>query len=347
MGTCPKTVLAKALGKDDAEAFDAFVRASPLAACQQTRAWAENAPRAKRHSYLYFLCRDDPGEVIGSAVVRRSRLAPGAALATVQRGPVVAEIECLPAVMEALKTVLRGAGCSTLVLGPRVAGDARENVTAKLGQCGFAPLPQEAQALHVVTGKVSLAPLEKDILAGFKQRGRRAIRKVAAAGVTVREATAGDLPACVALVADFHARRPDYDVSGQLSIEAQARLVAAEGGALLVAEQAGRIVGFHSFVRQARSALWLGMATDDDAAAPRSYLLLWEAMRRARALGLGAYDLAGLSPVEEGTGRDQFKQAFAPEREELLPAYVTPLKPLRHFIFFNLRQAYRARRRKR
>jgi lipid II:glycine glycyltransferase (peptidoglycan interpeptide bridge formation enzyme) len=63
-------------------------------------------------------------------------------------------------------------------------------------------------------------------------------------------------------------------------------------------------------------------------------------------VGLDFYDLAGLSPDEEGTGRDQFKQAFAPEREALLPAHVTALRPLRHLVFFNLRQAYRARRRK-
>jgi lipid II:glycine glycyltransferase (peptidoglycan interpeptide bridge formation enzyme) len=116
---------------------------------------------------------------------------------------------------------------------------------------------------------------------------------------------------------------------------------------LLVAEHEGRIVGWHSFVVQGRSAYWLGLATDDDPSAPRSYLLLWEAIQRARALGLDTYDLAGLSSDEESTGRDQFKQAFAPEREMLLPAHVAALRPLRHLVFFNLRQAYRSRRRKR
>jgi hypothetical protein len=164
--------------------------------------------------------------------------------------------------------------------------------------------------------------------------------------VTVREAVAADLPACAALVSAFHARRPDYDVFGQLGVEAQARLVAAGGGGVLVAEYEGRIVGWHSFVAQGRSAYWLGLATDDDASAPRSYLLLWEAMRRARALGLEAYNLAGLSPDDKATGRDQFKQAFAPEREELLPAHVAALRPLRHLVFFNLLQAYRRWRRK-
>ena len=340
----PKTVLARELGKEDADAFDAFARASPYAACQQSRAWAGNAPRSGRHDYLLFLCRDG-GETIGTAVVRRSRLAPGAALATVQRGPVVADPGRLETVLASLKEALRSAGFCSLVVGPRLAGEARSEAEAALSACGFRPLPSPSQALHTVTGTIALAGSEDEILAGFKQRGRRAIRKVAAGGVSVRDATEADLPACGDLVAMFHARRPGYDVKGQLDVDAQARLVAAEGGGMLVAEQEGRLVGWHSFVRQGGDAVWLGMATDDDPQAPRSYLLLWEAMRRARALGLSRYDLAGLSADDEATGRDQFKQAFAPVREELLPAYVKALRPLRHAIFFTARQLYRARRR--
>ena len=75
MGGRPKTVLTGQMGKDDAEAFDAFVEASPYAAFQQSRAWAENAPRSRRQDYLYYLCRDG-AETIGTAVIRRSRQAP-------------------------------------------------------------------------------------------------------------------------------------------------------------------------------------------------------------------------------------------------------------------------------
>ena len=344
MGDRPKTVLARILGKEDADAFDAFVRASPCAAYQQSRAWAREAPRSGRHDYLLFLCRDR-GETIGTAVVRRSRLAPGAALATVQRGPVVAQPGRLGTVLPELKATLRSAGFCSLVVGPRIAGESRGKAEAALAACGFRPLPRSTQALHTVTGTIPLAGTDDEVLAGFKQRGRRAIRKVATIGVSVRDATDADYPACRDLLARFHARRPDYDVKGQLDIDAQARLISAEGGGMLVAEHEGRLVGWHSFVRQGRDAIWLGMATDDDPQAPRSYLLLWEAIRRARALGIARYDLAGLSAADESTGRDQFKQAFSPEREDLLPAHVVALRPLRHAIFFTARQLYRARRR--
>ena len=344
MESRPKTVLTGRMSKEDAEAFDAFVAGNPRAGFQQTRAWADNAPRSGRQDYLFFLCRVG-AEVIGSAVVRRSRLAPGVSLATVQRGPLVADPERLGSVVPALKQALRQAGFSSLVLGPRFAGETRQGAGETLRRCGFAPLPAAGQALHVVTGKIPLAGDEDAILASFKQRGRRAIRK-AAERATVREAAEADLPACQDLLDAFHARRPGYDVRSQPDVAAQARLVAALGGGLLVAEEEGRIVGFHSFVRQGRDAIWLAMAGDDDPKAPRGYLLVWEAVRRARGLGLAHYDLAGLAPEGAESGRDQFKTAFAPVREELLPAHVAPLRPLRHAVFFTLRRLYRARRRR-
>ena len=340
MGGRPKTVLSERLGKDDAEAFDALARASPFAACQQSRAWAEAAPRRGRHDFLYFLCRDGE-EAMGAAIVRRTRLAPGVWLATAQRGPIVADVERLAEVVRAFNFALAQAGCCTVILGPRVAGEGVSLARETLSRARFRTL--RTQSLHVQTGKIPLSGTEEEIFARFKQRGRRAIRK-AAAVMTVREGAAGDIPHMESLLSAFHARRPDYDVSGQLDVRAQAKLIAAEGGAMLVAEEGGRIVGWHSFVRQGRDAIWLAMVTDDDPQAPRSYLLLWEAVRRARALGLASYDLAGLSPDDEASGRDQFKQAFAPVREELLPAQVAALRPLRHAIFFTARQLYRARR---
>ena len=346
MAERPKTVLTARLGKEEAEAFDAFVRSSPYAAYQQSRAWAENAPRRGRHDYLYFLCREG-AETIGAAVVRSTRLGPGARLATLQRGPVVGELKQLPLVLAELKRALKQAGFTTIVAGPRIGGEDRDPAAEALARTGFRPLPAQQQSLHVVTGTIALDGAEEALLARFRQRARRWIRKLGDSGLVVREATPADLPSAQALLDDFHARRPGYDAAGQPDAAAQTRIVAADGGALLVAEEAGRIVGWHSFVRQGRGAIWLGLATDDDPKSPRSYLLMWEGLRRARALGFEYHDLAGLSPDGEETGRDQFKNGFAPERVELLPAHVAALRPVRHALFFTARQLYRAWRARR
>lgn len=341
----PETVLDAALSPTDRAAFDAFVRASPFAAVQQSPAWAENAPRSRRQGFLHFLCREG-GDVIGAAVVRSSRLGPFARLATVQRGPLVHDPERLGIVLGSLKTALKAQGFSTLVAGPRMTGEYRKAATEALAATGFRPLPAEAQSLHTSTGKVELTPAEEAILASFKQRGRRQIRAAAKKGIVVREAASdADLDAYQRVTDAFHARRPDYDHRGQPDVRRQAAIVAANGGAILVAEREGEVVGGHAFVIQGAQALWLSMATsDDDPAVPRSYLLLWEGMRLARAKGCIAYDLAGLSDDDGddgAAGRDQFKTAFAPRVEQLVPAHVAALRPLRHALFFEARQIYR------
>jgi hypothetical protein len=345
-----KTVLAAELSEEDRAAFDAFVAGSPYSAYQQSRAWAEHAPRARRQDFLYFLCRDG-GALVGVGVVRRSRLGPLARLGTLQRGPVVQDVERLGAVVAALKYALRQAGFSTLVLGPRIGGDECAPALRILKGEGLKPLPQDRQSLHTATGKIDLGRGEEAVLAGFKQRGRRQIRAAAKQGVTVRPAaSAEDLAAYQAVLSDFQRRKSRYETAGLPDVLQQAAIVRANGGAILIAEREGAVIGGHAFVVQGADATWLSMATSDlDPAIPRSYALLWEAIRLARTMGCRSYDLAGMSEGESGDGgeasRDQFKGAFAPRLDRLVPAHVAPLRPLRHFVFFNGRQIYRSARR--
>lgn len=339
----PETILLSSLSEDQRALFTAFAGRSPFAAYQQSLAWAENAPRRAGTHFLFFLCSQG-GETIGAAVVRCGRMGPLARLATVQRGPIVHDVERLGEVLAALKRALAEAGFTSLVAAPRMDGAARGAALGHLHEVGFVQLPAHDQSLHVVTGKIGLAAAEDAIFASFKQRGRRQIRNAAKQGVEVRPAaTAADLAAYQAVTDDFRRRKADYDSKGQPDVAAQARIVAANGGAILLAERGGEVIGGHAFAVQGGEAIWLSMATSNaDPSIPRSYLLLWEAMRAARELGCRSYDLAGMSDAgEEGTGRDQFKDAFEPERVELVRAHAVALKPLRHAIFFTARQAYR------
>ncbi|HEV2746190.1 MAG TPA: GNAT family N-acetyltransferase [Allosphingosinicella sp.] len=345
-------MLSPELSLADQAAFEAFVAASPYGACQQTRAWAANVPKSRRQDYLLFLCREGEA-VVGAGAVRRSRLGPFARLATLQRGPVVDRVERLGAVASALKQALRDNGCSTLVLGPRIGGDGREEALRALSDQGFARLPERGQSLHIVTGTIDLRPGEDAILAGFKQRGRRQIRNASKQGVSVRPASSGpDVEAYQRVLGEFQRLRPDYDTRGLPDAFQQAAIVRANGGAILLAEKDGEVIGGHAFVVQGGDAMWLSMATlDSDPSVPRAYLLLWEAIRLARQMGCRRYDLAGLAGGGEDAGggsgdggeagRDQFKTAFAPAVDKLVPAHVAPLRPLRHLLFFNARQYYR------
>lgn len=338
---------------DGAEAMriDAFLRDSPFAAYQQSRAWPLAAPRHPRREWRYFAAYD--GEILlGACVIRATRLALGAWLATIQRGPIVHDPAHLAPVLAELARALRAAGCCSVQIGPRVRGRALPQMAEAMRATGFAPLPAADQALHHVTGIVWLDKPEDDILAGFKQRARRALRSADKAGIVVRPVHGpDDLAAYQRLLDAFHASRPDYDRTGQADARAQSALVAALGGAMLLAERDGAPIGAHAFVRQADEAIWLSLATIDRDGASPGYPLLWAGMRAARDLGCVGYDLAGLpdgAPTDPGeAGRLQFKTAFAPHRRQMPPMQMAALAPLRHTMLLGARRAYRALRKRR
>ncbi len=341
--------LASELDGDGAASVDAFLRQSPFAAYQQSRAWSVVAPRNPRRDWRYFTAFDGD-ELIGACVIRTTRLALGAWLATVQRGPIVHDPARLATVLPALRDTLRQAGCCSLTIGPRVRGRALPDMAEAMRAAGFAPLPAHDQALHHVTGIVWLDKPEEDVLAGFKQRTRRALRQADKAGITVRAAeSADDLATYQHLLDAFYAARPDYDHSGQPDAAGQAQLIASLGGAMLLAERGGVPIGAHAFVHQADEAIWLSLATVDRDGASPGYPLLWEGMRRARAMGAIGYDLAGLpdgEPSDAGeAGRLQFKAGFSPHRRQMPPMQVAALDPLRHAMLLGARRAYRSVRR--
>lgn len=329
------------------ECFDRFVATSRFAAYQQTRSWAAVAPRGSRHDFLFFLA-GPANAPIGAAVIRRTRLPAGYWLATVQRGPIVHDPALLGPVLVELKRALTAAGCCSVQLAPRVRGRDLPVMAEAMRDAGFSPLPADRQPLHDATGIVWLDKPEDAILAGFKQRGRRQLRAAAKAGVTIRRAEgAADIAAYQRALDAFRAKHGTYDMSGLPDAAGQAALIAASGGAMLLAEQDGVVIGGHAFARQADEAIWLSLATThDDPAVPRSYPLVWEAMRTARAMGCVGYDLAGMAtdvPRDAGeANRMQFKTAFAPLPRVLPPMQVAALKPIIHNVLFGARQLYRA-----
>ena len=337
------------LDSADAEAFDAFMCAAPFGAYQQTRAWAAVAPRHARRGWYFFICRVD-GAIVGAGVVRATRLAMGAWLATLQRGPVVHDPAMLPAVLDALTGMLRRAGCCSVQLAPRVRGRPLPIMAEALRVAGFVPLDQHKQSLHHATGIVWLDKPEAEILAGFKQRARRAIRAAEKAGISVRAVSDDrDMECFQQLLDRFADERQDYDMSGQADAQGQAQLVATCGGAMLLAERDGVAIGAHAFVRQGDEAIWLSLVTLDRDGASPGYPLLWHAMRVAAALGCVGYDLAGLpdgEPRDAGeAGRLQFKNAFAPHRRIMPPMQMLILQPVQHALLFGAREAYRRLRR--
>ena len=336
---------------DAARALDAFLAASPYAAYQQSRAWAAVAPRAGRHDFLVYAAYRSERPV-AAAVIRRTMLSPGRWLATIQRGPLVHRAHDLGLALPGMIELLGDHGCCSVQLAPRIRGRDLPVVAEALRAAGFIPLAEDRQPLHRATGIVWLDKPEEAVLMGFRQSARRQLRAADKAGVTVRPVENDvDIATYQSLLDAFRAARPDYDMAGLPDAAGQAWLIAALGGAMLLAEKDGRAVGAHAFVRQADEAIWLSMATLDDDKTPRSAPLLWAGMRRARALGCVGYDLAGVplaDPQDDGeANRARFKASFASHKRILLPMQVAAVKPVSHAVLFSAREAYLGWKRRR
>jgi len=322
-----------------------FLAGSPAVAYTQTGIWPEIAPVTKLQHLRYLWCEDSE-RLLLAGVARFTRLFPGYVIAALARGPVVYEPgdldRCLPIMMD----VFHRAGVSTLLVDPFWSDKEAEHVSGILAHHGFRVVNRADQPSYMVTGYVDLMRSEEEIFAGFKSRCRRHIRRAERQGLAVRPVESErDIVAFDALFQDF-ARRKKLDVAGRPALIDQWRYVREMGGAFLLAEVDGRLVGGHVAFREGERAVWVTMASDDSPSdMPRSYNLLWEAMRCMKGAGCRYFDLAGLSPdgsEDEGQkNRDFFKLSFNPRRVTLVPTHVAALRPMQHALFYKARQAYR------
>lgn len=341
------TQLQKTLAKEDETGWDDFSRRCVFPAYQQSRIWPQAAPQNRRQKYLYATTREN-GRIVATAIVRQTPLLGPFWLATSQRGPLVSDPTQFRDVIDSMALALSARGACTWLFAPRVTGRDLPHVAEICRDAGAIPLQAHRQPIHVATATVDLRRCDDDLLASFSQGGRRKLRQAEKADVRVLPVeNSTDIERFQEALDQFARNRPDYRMTGQPCAEEQVRMVDKLGGAMLIAECDGVLLGAASFVCNRDEAIWLSLAsTDAMPKIPSNYLLLWEEMRQARDQGCQLFDLAGVPLAEEECSpgeksRLQFKSAFRPERRILLPMQALPLKPLSHAILFNLRQEFR------
>ena len=253
--------LSERLDADARTAFEDFVRASPGHTYQQSALWPSWAPVSSLQDSRYLTAHRD-GKMVAAAVVRFTRLAPKRYLASLMRGPVLQDVAMMAPLLPALAQTVADAGACSILLNPCLTGEDALQASEILRQHGFAPTPPDQQPIHTATGLIDLEPSEQEILASFKSRGRRQIRQALKRGVTVRDAAdEADAARLQAVFDGFAARHTGYDVGGLPGMTTQWRMVQELGGAFLLAEVKGRLIGGHVVVRHHDTAFWLTLAT--------------------------------------------------------------------------------------
>ncbi len=332
-------------GRIPPDEWDRFVVRHPAAHVLQTAPWGSLKERFGWEAERVWLSSD--GEPVAGAQLLYRRLpAVGGVLAYIPKGPLVAwdDEAQVAALFPLLVAAARARRAIAITIEPDLSDEPRWR--ARLRSLGLRPAPfagiQPRRTLIVDIG-----PEEADILAAMKSKTRYNVRLATRRGVTVRPASADDLPAFHALMAVTGAR-DRFGVHAPEYYEAAYRLFVPRGWArLLLAEVAGEpVAAVMVFALPPRAWYFYGASGDAHREKMPTYLLQWEAMRWARSLGCTSYDLWGVPDEERETleaqftrrrdglwGVYRFKRGFGGRLVRTVGAWDLVLAPARYAVY--------------
>jgi lipid II:glycine glycyltransferase (peptidoglycan interpeptide bridge formation enzyme) len=283
------------------KAWDRFVESSDETGFMQSSWWVEFRNYCGFENFGITL--KDGSEIVGGAVVLKYFYSDDSCFYYIQDGPVLPDDPEVAG--EVFRTVFEA------------IDDRRKNDPQTISHLRFEPrwlrrpaFVPECRAIRPLadpyletrdTRCIDLRPSEEVILAQMKPKGRYNIGVARRHGVSVVEDNSGQgLADFLAIYGETAARQglrakpPDY-FERLLSLLAPAR-----HGALFFAEHQGRRLATALVVYFGhRATYFFGGSRDCDRHLMAPYLLHFEVMRQARALGHEWYDLWGISPADE------------------------------------------------
>lgn len=288
----------------DASTWDRTLLALPNPHILQSRAWGEfKARHGWRATRLLF---HEGGRTVAAASVLERRLSrlPVSVL-YVPKGPALdwSDANLTEKVLTELESLARRRRALMLKIDPDVyyADDApafcsrpanAPQVARLLAARGWRVSDEQVQFRNTLL--LDLTRSEEELLAAMKPKTRYNLRLAMRRGVTVRQGTVAELEIFYRLYAEtarrdgFPIRPPDY------YHDAWGSFLKAGHALVLLAEVEGEVVaGLLLFLLGPTAWYMYGASADRHRERMPNYLLQWEAIRRARALGCTLYDLWG------------------------------------------------------
>jgi len=272
---------------------------------------------ARLAAYEFF---EESGQMAGYAIVKiRHRI-----LADISFGPVVMHRDLFIPCLNALKPALRRMGLLLLRVYPPYDAPDFPGIPAKF---------------NWATSVVDISRSEEDLLKSFSPNHRQSIRKAASAGIRVQDLKAGDVAAYVKGHVAMFARRgiPKSEAESLGLVGGLHQLCGDESanGFMLSAHtgDSDHLVGGGIFLCNGDTCdYYQGYADRTEPPLPVLHLVLWEAMKRARAMGCLRFDLSGISLDDNDIqlkAVNDFKRWF---RGEIIRYPATVVVPLYSFM---------------
>ena len=335
----------------DWQTWNETIATLPGAHILQTREWAQvKAQFGWRPEPFVW---EDEGRIVAAVSLLRRRLLPGLPWSVLYapKGPLLdwADAALRRRVLSDLEAYARRSGAVLLKVDPDVvlgtgipgAADATtdpvgEEVRSELQDRGWRFSPEQVQFRNTVW--LDLSRPEEEILAAMKQKTRYNIRLAGRKGVLIRVANKDDLGLLYRMYAET-AARDGFVIRPQAYYMVVWRTLMQAGLAEpLIAEVDGEpVAGIVVFRFAGRAYYFYGMSTGKHRNKMPTYLLQWEAIRRAKAAGCAVYDFWGAPEVFDERdpmwGVYRFKAGFRGQVVRTLGAWDYPARPLLYALF--------------
>jgi peptidoglycan pentaglycine glycine transferase (the first glycine) len=302
-------------------AWNELVASLPIAHLLQTWEWSQVKVRYGWQA-LPFFWRDEGGRNVAVAMVLKRRLPVSGfgkkmCILYIPKGPLMdwADTPLRRRVMDDLSAFAKQQGAifikldPDVVLGTGVPGvdgslelEGGKSVRTDLETRGWRFSQDQIQFRNTVL--IDLTPPEDELLHRMKQKTRYNIRLAQKKGVTIRTGTEADLPLMYRMYAEtsvrdgFLIREEGYYQTVWQTFMKPPSPGSQPFSEPLIAEVGNDVVGAVSMYYFAGQAIYLfGMSRETHREKMPNYLLQWEAMRRAKALGCNSYNLWGAPEV--------------------------------------------------
>jgi peptidoglycan pentaglycine glycine transferase (the first glycine) len=330
---------------ETAQAWNESVSWLPHAHFLQSWEWGEFKSRygwtAKR-----YLWRDESGVAVAAAQILE-RSGPAVSILYAPRGPLLDwhDTPLVEQVITDLKSITASRGAIFIKLDPEIAPiplqsfeespPAGPDASILLGQGGR--LSQE-QVQFRNTLVLDLAPSEEELLAAMKQKTRYNIRLAQRKGVTIRKGNFDDLELLYQMYAETSLRDGFVIRSQEYYLTAWGSFINAGFAQPLIAEVEGEPIGAVIIYRFGKTAWYFyGMSGALHRNKMANYLLQWEAIRWAKAMGCDDYDFWGapdqFNEEDPMWGVYRFKLGFSAETQTSAGAFDFTSRPLLYWLF--------------
>jgi len=185
---------------------------------------------------------------------------------------------------------------------------------------------------------INLKRTEEELLGSMKQKTRYNIRLADKRGVEIRTGTIQDLPELYSMYAETSLRDGFVIRSADYYLHLWSSFMQANLAQPLIADVGGRSVAGLILFYFGRHAWYLyGMSRELEREKMPNYLLQWEALRRAQALGCEIYDLWGapdvFSEYDPMWGVYRFKDGLGGQVIRHIGAWDLPVRPNLYMLY--------------